>query len=461
MSATTPTGDAIGATDTNEPTDATEPIDLTDAGDVCATCGRPVHPPETAPTRRRRSRSVVVVALVVVGCLSFTLASVGIWARRNVADTDRWTERSAAIIADPAVQAPLAAYMTAQLMLLIDPEQLFEEALPERGRLLAGPLANAVEDFVRERVERFVATERFRTLWVEANELAHRTVVQVLRGENDAVGARGDRAVINLVPIINEALADIGEASPELFGREIDIPELKVGAVPALAISRIERAFDVELGDDFGQFTVYDRGRLQALQDGLQTARRLLVALIVVTLVALPLALWSSTRRRRTLLQILAGLALGLALIRRLAIRGQEELLGSIRLDGVRGAAKVVSDQFVDPLLANTQTILLGLALVAAIALLSGPYRWAVWLRRNVMALGRVAGRGGSVVSERAAGAAWVRTNRSALQIGGVVVAVLALIVLDLSFVGLAVLAALFVVYEAVLHEVPGDVGAA
>jgi hypothetical protein len=284
-------------------------------------------------------------------------------------------------------------------------------------------------------------------------------VVQVLRDESDVVGARRDRVVINLVPIINEALADIGEASPELFGRTIDIPELEVGAVPALAVTRIERAFDVELSDNFGQFTVYDRGRLEALQDGLQLARRLLVALIVITLVALPLALWLSTRRRRTLLQILAGLAVGVALVRRLAIRGQEELLGSIRLDDVRGAAQVVSDQFVHPLLANTQAILLGLALVAVIALLSGPYRWAVRLRGTVTGFVRVLGRGGSAVSERAAGAEWVRANRTALQAGGAVVAVLALVVLDLSFVGVAVLAALFVVYEAVLHEVPDDVG--
>ena len=71
----------------------------------------------------------------------------------------------------------------------------------------------------------------------------------------------------------------------------------------------------------------------------------------------------------------------------------------------------------------------------------------------------RAAGRGGSAVSERAAGAEWVRAHRTALQAGGVIVAVLALVVLDLSFVGLAVLAGLFVVYEAVLLEVPGDVG--
>jgi len=174
--------------------------------------------------------------------------------------------------------------------------------------------------------------------------------------------------------------------------------------------------------------------------------------------IALPLALWWSTRRRRTLLQILAGLAIGLALIRRLAIRGQEEGLEAIRVEGVRGAAAVASGQFVDPLLAITRTMLVGLALVAAVALLSGPYPWAVRIRRTVADLGRAAGRGGAAVGERAAGAEWVRAHRSALQVGGVVVAVLALIVLDLSFLGLAVLVALLGAYEAVLHGVPGDV---
>jgi len=450
----TPPPRSVATISTTDPHLITEEPSMADP--VCETCGRPLA--STHEHRRRGVRPVAVAVLVVIGCLAFTLASVGVWVRRNVADTDVWRERSAAIIDDPAVQEPLAAWMTRQLMLLIDPETLFEEALPERGRLLARPLAGAVEDFVRERVERFVASDRFQTLWVEANALAHQTVVKVLRGESDVVGARGDRVVINLVPIINEALADLGEASPELFGRTFDIPEVQVGDVPDAVITRIERTFDVQLDGNFGQFTVYDRGQLQALQDGVEQARRLLVVLILVTVVALPLALWWSTRRRRTLLQILAGLAIGLALIRRLAIRGQEEGLEAIRVEGVRGAAAVASGQFVDPLLAITRTMLVGLALVAAVALLSGPYPWAVRIRRTVADLGRAAGRGGAAVGERAAGAEWVRAHRSALQVGGVVVAVLALIVLDLSFLGLAVLVALLGAYEAVLHGVPGDV---
>lgn len=399
---------------------------------------------DQAQARQRVWRPVVAL-LLVIGMLSFTLSAVGWWARRNLADTDVWIERVGPLADDPAVQAALGDWLSAEVVELVDPAALFVEVLPERGRLLAVPLAGAVEDFVHDRVDRFLASDRFARLWLEANERAHRAAVRVLRGDSEVVQARRNTVVINLVPVINAALADLGSASPDLLGRDVDLPDLTVDDVPDAAIARLEQATGVELDENFGQFVVYDRGRLTALQDGIDQARRWLVGLSVLTVAALGGALWLSDRRRRTLLQVLAGLAVGLAVIRRAGLRSQRELLAAIPDDVNRAAVQAASGAFLDPLLAVTQALLVGLALFTAAVVLSGPYPWAVRLRERV----------GTAVNHRGETSVWVRSHRSQLQVGGAALVVLVLLFFDLSFLGIVVVGALAGLGAVVLSRIP------
>jgi hypothetical protein len=416
------------------------------------------QPDGRRPPRRvgARVRHGAVVVLVVLGVASFTASAVGWWARRNVADTDVWVQRTATLAEDPAVQAAISAWLGDQVVELIDPRELFLEVLPERGQLLAGPLSGAVEDFVRDRVADFVASDRFAQLWVAATERAHTAVVRVLRGESEVVDAQGNRVVIDLVPAIDTVLGEIAASSPDLFGRQIDLPEVSVDDVPEVAIRRLERALGVDLGDDFGQFVVYDRGRLQALQDGLERARRWLVGLSVLTVVVLAAALWFSDRRRRTLLQVVAGLALGLALIRRLGLRGQRELLAAISDATNRGAVEAVSDRFLEPLLAVTRNLLWALVAIAVVALVSGPYPWAVRLRGGVADLAR----GGASGDVPARAVTWLRDHAAAVRAGGLAAVLLVLLVVDVSFAGLVVLGGLVALGALALREPEEHAGA-
>lgn len=420
---------------------------------------------EAPRVRRRRLRHQVAAALVAIGVLAFTLSALGWWARRNVADTDVWLERTGPLVEDPAVQAALARWLSDEIIALVDPAELFVEVLPERGRVLAAPLSGAVEGFIRDRVDNFLASDRFEQLWLAANERAHRSAVQVLRGNSDVAQASGDTVTIDLVPAINAALADIGSSSPELLGREVDLPDVTVDDLPDAALQRLEQGLGIDIDDGFGQLVVYDRSRLDALQDAVDQARRLLIGVSVLTVAALAGALWLTDRPRRTLLQMVAGLTIGLAVIRRLGIRGQDELLGSMSDEVNRAAAEAVTDRFLDPLLAVTQTLLVVLAVVAAVALVSGPYRWAIALRRHASRLARqVVGsmrRAGPEGPVAGPGAEWLREHRGALQIGGVVLAVAVLLFADLSFGGLVAVALLLAGGEVLLSRIPVDVDVA
>ena len=419
---------------------------------------------EAPRARRWQLRRRAAALLVAIGTVAFTISAVGWWARRNVADTEVWVQRTGTLAEDPAVQAALGRWLSDEIIELVDPQELFVEVLPERGRLLAAPLSGAVEGFIRERVDHFLASDRFGQLWAVANERAHRAVVRVLRGDSDLVQSSGGTVTIDLVPAINAALADIGSASPELLGREVDIPDVSVDDLPDAARQRLEQALGIDLDEGFGQIVVYDRGRLEALQEGVDQARRLLFAVSALTVVAFGVALWLSDHRRRTLLQMFAGLAIGLTLIRRLGIRGQRELLSSIPDEVNRAAAEAVSDRFLDPLLAVTQTLLVIVAVVAVVTVVTGPYRWAVALRGGTVRLARqaVAGvRGAGEQAGAGASTAWLQEHRSALQIGAVAVAVAVLLFVDLSFVGLAAMGLLLVGGEVLLSRLTVDVDTA
>ena len=187
---------------------------------------------------------------------------------------------------------------------------------------------------------------------------------------------------LNLVPIIDDVLARIGQQSPEIFGKKVNLPTVTVEDVPKAAISKVESAFGIDLSDGYGQITVFQSDKLAEAQDAIALFDKLTVLLVVVTLVLLPLALWASPHRRRTLLQLLVGFALGVVLIRRFGYRLEGDLLSLVRIDENQGAVETALDVFVNPLRTACAWILAGLATIAAAALVTGPYPWAKRLRR-------------------------------------------------------------------------------
>jgi hypothetical protein len=404
--------------------------------------------------RQGRIRATAVGVLVVITCLSLVAGVVGVWARRNFLDTDRFVERVGPLAEDPAVQEVVTARLTDQLMVVIDPRELFEEVLPERGQLLAAPLANAVEGFVRDRVATFVRSDAFRRLWVGAATVAHRTAVRVVRDESDVVTAGGGQVTLNLVPVVNEVLARITAASPEILGREVDLPDVTLDDVPEAAVARIEDALGVDLGEDFGQFTVYDDGTLEAAQQAVSLADRLVVLLLGLALVCAALALWLSHRRRRTLLQISVAVAVGMVLIRRVGFRVDEEVAALPPTPEGRRALAVVAEQFLDPLTTFALWTLTGAALVAGVAVLTADYPWVVALRRRVAGLWDVATATAGRRARDEATVSWIAAHRDQLLAGGAVAGLAILWWGDLSWLGLLLVVALVGAFELAVHRI-------
>ncbi|HEX6424527.1 MAG TPA: hypothetical protein VFZ79_13675 [Acidimicrobiales bacterium] len=399
-------------------------------------------------------RRTVAASLVALACVVLVAAVLGIWARRNFLDTERFVDRAGPLIEEPAVQAALSARLTNELMVLVDPEALFEEVLPERGQILAVPLANAVEGFVGDQVESFLGTEQFERLWVGAISVAHEGSVRLLRGESEAVTTQDGQITLNLLPVVNAVLAEITAQSPEILGREVDLPDVTVDEIPEAAVTRIEQALDVDLGDDFGQFTVYDDGTLSAAQDAISLFDRLVVVLLPLGILLAALALWLSHRRRRTLLQLCAGLAIGMVLIRRIGFRLQDEVAELPPRPQGQESASLAANAFLEPLTIFGGWVLAGAAVVALVAVLTGDYPWVVTLRRRAAGLWAQAV---TTTGERArdeATVAWIVQHRDALLAAGGIVALAILWFADLSWAGLLAVLALIGAYALVVYRI-------
>jgi len=397
----------------------------------------------TAPRPPGRPRRIATGLLVVVTSIVFTVAVAGVWARRNALNTDKWVETVGPIAEDPAVEQALGSWITTELMGVIDPEAFFESVLPERGQALAAPLTSALQGFVNDEVDDFLASDTFERLWVEINRRAHARVVDVLEGDTGNLQVENGEVVLNLVPVLNQVLAEIGKASPDIFGRTVDLPTVTVDDIPADAVSKVEGALGIDLPDDFGQIPVFDAQRLEAVQDAVSLFERLVVAAAVMAIVLIALTLGVSPYRRRTLLQLTVGIALGVVLIRRLGIRLEDDVVDLVKPEN-QEAVGVVVGAFVDSLLDATAWILAVAALVAVVAVLTGPYGWAQALRRRTVSLAHVlAAAVRAAVTHRPdeATVAWVVAHREVLQLGGIVAGIVVLLVVDLSWLGLLLLA--------------------
>jgi hypothetical protein len=406
-----------------------------------------------------RLRSVAIFVLVALAATTFAGAMVGVWARRTVFNDQVFADRAAAIGADPAVQAALGTYLTNELMNIVDPQALFQQALPDRAQILAVPLTNAVRGFVDERVHAFLASENFTRLWAEVVAQGHTAMVRLLRGESQVISTQGDTLVINLIPVINAALARIGEISPELFGKKIDIPTITANDLPEVAREKVSQALGRELSPTFGVIEVQGAGdELAAAQDAVRLFDLLFYALVLLTVVFVPLALWLSTHRRRTLLQLVLAAGIATVIIRRLALGLQSETLAQVKVAANRDAAASIGQILFNPLLDATWVVLWGLVAIAVVAWLTGPYGAAVWFRGLISGLfASVTAMAGGVSSPPAAAPAiaWARDHRGMLQAAGVAVTALLLLVTDLSWFGTLLLAVVLGLYLVALARLP------
>lgn len=168
-----------------------------------------------------RSRRIAAVLLSVLAAISSIAATFAWFLHGEVLDTDRYVETMSAVAADPAVQAALTDRITTALTAELDLDSVAVTALrsldenvpgvPTAVVGLAPVLADQAHEYVRRTVERFVASDRFASLWAAANRNAHRTLAATLTGDT-AIGARIDDSgslAVDLGPAVDRVRSEL------------------------------------------------------------------------------------------------------------------------------------------------------------------------------------------------------------------------------------------------------------
>ena len=416
----------------------------TDGGDLA-----PAPAADPAP-KRLRWRKRLVLLLVVITSFGVLTSSVAVWTHRVLLDTDTWVETVGPVASDPAVQAAATNYLTDQAMSVLDAESLLQQALPDRVSFLAQPLSSAVREFVHEAIGRLVASDQFARLWTGINRVGHQVTVNVLRGDTRLVQTADGNVSINILPILARALQFIGDHVPGLVGGRTMPTDITFDTPVDQARAELSTALGRQLPPNFGVFDLFQSDQLAAAQKAVVLFDRAVWALVIVTLLCAVAAIVLSVRRRRTILQLGAGVALGMG-ISVGAIAAIKNMVLDLIVDPTNRAAAAATLRQVVGSFDNEAKILLAIGVIVALgAFLSGDHPWAKGVRNLV---GRATGSASSVATTAYRNRAeqpfpWVTAHRAELAVAGAIVAVVWLLLADTTIGLLAVVLLLLAVYE-------------
>jgi hypothetical protein len=333
--------------------------------------------PGRRPPRRHLARRAVAAVLAVAFAVLLPAAITGDWIRGTLLSTDGYVAAVTPVAADPVIRAAVQSAVTGEAGALL---QQAVSSLPPPASSLAGPLSGDLAKLAGDATSRFMASAAFRGLWVAANRSAHSQVVSVLNGDGskEVSGTHGSVAV-NLVPLINDVLGQVGQLLSKAAGRTIKVPP--VTSVPAAACARLTGAARPRLSAGCGQFSLFPVSALA----GPRREYRLLGTTTFLLLVLTPLAgagaLLAAPRRHRILWPTAIGAAVTLLALRTGLSWWQASLIGRAE-PAYQAPAGVIVHALTSGLFRLDWWFLVGSLVVAVAALAAGP-GWRAVVRRR------------------------------------------------------------------------------
>ncbi|MGH8827919.1 MAG: hypothetical protein ACRDVZ_10075, partial [Jiangellaceae bacterium] len=320
----------------------------------------------TAGGRRRPRlswRPIVSAIAITLGCLLAPVAVVSAWVQSVVVDTDRYVDTMAPLADDPAVQSLISDTISDEILSSIDVQALANQALgalanvgtqqglPDRATQriegLAGPIASGIEGFIRDRIDRFVASDRFADLWETVNRESHAQLNAALTGESDAVVIASDEVTIRLAPIIDQVKERL----------------VSDGLGLAARIPSVDKAITVYSGDDVAS--------IQRAFDAIDTAG---VAIPIIAGVLLVAGILLARDRRKATIRTGIGVAAVMVVLALAIMIGRSIYLDSLDSAGIPyEAATAIFDQVVSFLRLTLRAVLVVGLVIAVWATMSGP----------------------------------------------------------------------------------------
>jgi hypothetical protein len=313
-----------------------------------------------APKQARmvsRRRSVVVWALLVLASLLTLVASLTIWSKRQLLNTDKFTSSSAKLLANDEIRAALSSRLVDLLDQRVDLTSQLQEKLPPRAKSAAPVAAAAIQNSAGRVIDAFLATSQAQALWEQANRRAHGALIKVLEGKDAGPISTADgNVVLDLRPFLQRIAARLG------------IEDRLKERAPATS----------------GEIVILKSDQLDAAQTAVRVLKALSVWLVLLVLALYALAIYLARGTRRTKLEI-AGFSfilVGLLLVVVRRVLGDAIVDSVVKVEASKPAVHAVWLIETD-LLRDLAFALIVYGLLAVVGgFVAGPSRAAVALRR-------------------------------------------------------------------------------
>jgi hypothetical protein len=404
----------------------------------------------TGKPRRRRIRRSVVAVLVALSCLLVLLSTTVVWAHRTLLNTGTFVGTVGPVFKNPVVASGVAARATDELFTELNLQTRLRDALPPKASFAAVPITNATKSYVAGELTKVLTSPQFQAIWTAALTTTHEQLVALLRGQkNAAISTSGGYIVLNTVPLINQALGKVSGLASDLAGKPVTLPTITSADPPQQAVNKLSAALGVPLPSNFGEITLVRSSDLATVRQAVKDFDGLTLILPLITIALIALCLWLSVNRRRTLLQLAVGVSLLMIVERRSVLHEQGVLASAAHNPQV---AHSVLGSLLHGFFVLTVWVLAAALIVLVIAVLSGPYRWAVALRSWVKRTWR--GIAGARGGDHRGVVAWMASHAAGLQLAGAVVAGILLLIVSVSWISFVIIGVLLAAYEVYLQRI-------
>jgi hypothetical protein len=264
------------------------------------------------PPGSARPRRALVFALIALASIVGILAVHAVWAKRQLLETETWTNTSTELLEDEEIRTAVADYTVDTLFTNVPIEAELQQALPPRAAPAAGPIAGALRQLADNLADRALGSPRVQALWEDANKVAHQRLIDLVQegGSEDVT--------LDLGQIVNQ----LGE---------------QVGVSDAAS----------KLPPDAAQIVILDNSDLVAARDAIDLLETLAWVLTAFALLIFALAIYLASGWRRVALRDVgwAFIAIGVA---SLVVRG---------LAGDALTNHLATTSAVEPAISSTWTI--------------------------------------------------------------------------------------------------------
>jgi hypothetical protein len=261
-------------------------------------------------------RTSLAAALTFLSCVAIVLATLLFGVQQTLLNTDRWVSVVGPLASDPTVQTSVAETTAALTLNALD-VQGRSQSLPRPLQRVASPVESTISTFVDQQTQQIVQSPQFAQLWVNANRAIHQSLVQLLRsGEPPSDGAvkiSDGQVEVNLL-MLTPALRDRLQGAPSVV--------------------------QSQLSPDFGYVTIAQESTLATLERAVQGVDAITLLLLVAAPVLVVVTLVVSPNRRRTLLWLGIGVALGLVVAAGVLLLAEGLVVGSVAGEPISGAVQ-------------------------------------------------------------------------------------------------------------------------